>query len=146
MWKVLETLPASAIRRSETSIVNCSARPPSSHSGRLHATIFPQSACWTWFEWTITRARNHQAFATWLRLTDLFTGILRSPLQLIVYDLRLRSDPMDDYDPQREAEAAMKLAISTDGVDRQELIRLAMVWRELARARSGPLRRPDRAA
>jgi hypothetical protein len=51
-----------------------------------------------------------------------------------------------DYDPQREAEAAMKLAISTDGVDRQELIRLAMVWRELARARSGRQRCPDRAA
>ena len=41
---------------------------------------------------------------------------------------------MDDYDPQREAEAAMKLAISTDGADRQRLIWLAMVWRELARA------------
>jgi hypothetical protein len=53
---------------------------------------------------------------------------------------------MDDYDPQREAEAAMKLAISTDGVDRQELIRLAMAWRELARARSEPKRRPHRAA
>jgi hypothetical protein len=53
---------------------------------------------------------------------------------------------MDNCDPQREAEAAMKLAISTDGVDRQDLIRLAMVWRELARARSGPQRRPDRAA
>jgi hypothetical protein len=65
---------------------------------------------------------------------------------VIVYDLRLRSCSMDDYDPQREAEAAMKLAISTDGVDRQELIRLAMAWRELARARSEPKRRPHRAA
>lgn len=84
--------------------------------------------------------------ATVSPLADLFSGVLRSPYQLIVYDLRLRSDPMDDYDPQREAETAMKLAISTDGVDRQELIRLAMVWRELARARLGPQRRPDRAA
>ena len=34
-----------------------------------------------------------------------FTGILRSLLQVIVYDLRLRFRSMDDYDPQREAEA-----------------------------------------
>jgi hypothetical protein len=55
---------------------------------------------------------------------------------------------MDDYNPQREAEAAMKLAIATDGVDRQRLIRLAMAWRELARDRSGCAseRRVDRAA
>ena len=46
---------------------------------------------------------------------------------------------MDDYDPQCEA---MKRAMSTDGVDRQQLIRLAMAWRELARERSG--RAPDR--
>jgi hypothetical protein len=45
---------------------------------------------------------------------------------------------MDDkYHPQREAEAAMKLAIAAAGLDRQRLIRLAMVWRELARASMG---------
>jgi hypothetical protein len=44
---------------------------------------------------------------------------------------------MEDYNPQREAEAAMKLAIAAAGTDRQRLIRLAMAWRELARARSG---------
>jgi hypothetical protein len=49
---------------------------------------------------------------------------------------------MDDYDPEREAEAAMKLAIAADGTDRQRLIRLAMAWRELARARTD--RTPER--
>jgi hypothetical protein len=55
---------------------------------------------------------------------------------------------MDHYDPQREAEAAMKLAIATDGADRQQLIRLAMAWQELARERSGCAseRRAGRAA
>jgi hypothetical protein len=51
--------------------------------------------------------------------------------------VRLRSRSMEDYNPQREAEAAMKLAIAAAGTDRQRLIRLAMAWRELARARSG---------
>lgn len=45
-----------------------------------------------------------------------------------------------DYDPQREAEAAMKLAMAVDGPERQHLVRLAMAWQELARTRptSGP--------
>jgi hypothetical protein len=34
----------------------------------------------------------------------------------------------DNYDPQREAAAAMKLAIAAAGADRQRLIRLAMAW------------------
>jgi hypothetical protein len=53
-----------------------------------------------------------------------------------------------DYDPQREAEEAMKLALSADGTERLRLIRLAMIWRELARAPAGraPERRNSKAA
>ncbi|WGD51436.1 hypothetical protein QA641_39315 [Bradyrhizobium sp. CB1650] len=40
-----------------------------------------------------------------------------------------------DYDPQQEAEAAMKLAVAADGAERQRLIGLAMAWQELARIR-----------
>ncbi|MCA6110916.1 hypothetical protein [Bradyrhizobium cenepequi] len=40
-----------------------------------------------------------------------------------------------DYDPEREAEAAMKLAAATDGLERQRWISLAMAWQELARVR-----------
>jgi hypothetical protein len=40
-----------------------------------------------------------------------------------------------DYDPQREAEAAMKLAMAVDGPERQHLVRLAMAWQQLARIR-----------
>jgi hypothetical protein len=40
---------------------------------------------------------------------------------------------MDDYDPKREAEAAMKLAAAANGPERQRLIGLAMAWLELAR-------------
>lgn len=44
-----------------------------------------------------------------------------------------------DYDAQREAEAAMKLATAAvDGPERQRLIRLAMAWQELARLRPPP--------
>ena len=38
-----------------------------------------------------------------------------------------------EYDPQHEAEAAMKRAAEAEGVDRQRLIRLALAWHELAR-------------
>jgi hypothetical protein len=34
---------------------------------------------------------------------------------VIVYDLRLHLGAMDDFDPKREAEAAMKLAAAADG-------------------------------
>lgn len=40
-----------------------------------------------------------------------------------------------DYDPQREAEAALKLAVAADGPERQRLADLAMAWQELARMR-----------
>jgi hypothetical protein len=67
---------------------------------------------------------------------------------VIVYDLGLHSRSMDDnYDPEREAEAAMKLAIAATGADRQQLIRLALAWRELAQAQPGvPDRRAEHAA
>ena len=39
------------------------------------------------------------------------------------------------YDPQREAEAAMKRAAASEGADRQRLIQLALAWHELARER-----------
>lgn len=37
------------------------------------------------------------------------------------------------YDPQHEAEAAMKQAAASEGADRQRLIQLALAWHELAR-------------
>ncbi|QQO21779.1 hypothetical protein JJB98_18450 [Bradyrhizobium diazoefficiens] len=37
------------------------------------------------------------------------------------------------YDPQHEAEAAMKRAAASEGADRQRLIQLALAWHELAR-------------
>ena len=40
-----------------------------------------------------------------------------------------------EYDPQREAEAAMKRAAASEGADRQRLIELALAWFELARER-----------
>ena len=40
-----------------------------------------------------------------------------------------------DYDPEREAEAAMKLAAAANGLERQRWIGLAMAWQELARMR-----------
>ncbi|QQO20632.1 hypothetical protein JJB98_12290 [Bradyrhizobium diazoefficiens] len=42
----------------------------------------------------------------------------------------------DDYDPEREAEAAMKMAVRAVGPERQRWIGLAMAWQELARMRS----------
>ncbi|MGL9617743.1 hypothetical protein QRQ56_07070 [Bradyrhizobium sp. U531] len=39
------------------------------------------------------------------------------------------------YDPQREAEAAMKRAAESEGADRQRLIQIALAWHELARDR-----------
>jgi hypothetical protein len=40
------------------------------------------------------------------------------------------------YDPQHEAEAAMKRAVAAaDGPDRQRLIELALAWHQLARDR-----------
>ena len=39
------------------------------------------------------------------------------------------------YDPQHEAEAAMKRAAASEGPDRQRLIQLALAWHQLARDR-----------
>ncbi|MBR0950826.1 hypothetical protein [Bradyrhizobium canariense] len=39
------------------------------------------------------------------------------------------------YDPQHEAEAAMKRAVAAEGLDRQLLIELALAWHQLARDR-----------
>ncbi|MCK1708554.1 MULTISPECIES: hypothetical protein [Bradyrhizobium] len=39
----------------------------------------------------------------------------------------------NNYDPQREAEAAMKRAAASEGDDRQKLIQLAVAWHLLAR-------------
>lgn len=38
----------------------------------------------------------------------------------------------DDYDPEHEAEAAMKMAVTVVGPERQRWISLAMAWQELA--------------
>lgn len=53
-----------------------------------------------------------------------------------------------DYDPEREAEAAMKMAVTAVGPERQRWIGLAMAWQELARMRSprAPCRRSDATA
>lgn len=61
-------------------------------------------------------------------------GFLRSHRCAIVYDLRLYFRPMDvEYDPEREAFAAMKLAAEADGAERQRWINAALAWIELTR-------------
>jgi hypothetical protein len=45
-----------------------------------------------------------------------------------------------DYDPRRQAEAAMKEAVRADGFERQRWIRLAQAWLEIARTRPDPYR------
>jgi hypothetical protein len=45
------------------------------------------------------------------------------------------------YDPQHEAEAAMKRAAASEGPDRQLLIELALAWHQLARDRRDEERR-----
>ena len=40
-----------------------------------------------------------------------------------------------EYDPQREAEAAIKQAAESEGAARQRLIQLALAWHRLARER-----------
>jgi hypothetical protein len=49
-----------------------------------------------------------------------------------------------DYDPEREARAAMNLALAAEGLERQRWIRFVLVWQEIARTRSG--RDPHNAA
>jgi hypothetical protein len=43
-----------------------------------------------------------------------------------------------DYDPRRQAEAAMKEAVRADGSERQRWIQLAQAWLELARTAPEP--------
>jgi len=45
------------------------------------------------------------------------------------------------YDPQHEAEVAMKRAAASEGPDRQRLIELALAWHQLARDRRDDERR-----
>ena len=45
---------------------------------------------------------------------------------------------MSDYDPESEANAAMKLAVGAHGLERQKWFNLAIAWRELARGTAGP--------
>jgi hypothetical protein len=45
------------------------------------------------------------------------------------------------YDPQHEAEAAMRRAAASEGPDRQRLIELALAWHQLARDRRDGERR-----
>ncbi|MHC4053369.1 hypothetical protein [Bradyrhizobium sp. 25ACV] len=45
-----------------------------------------------------------------------------------------------EYDPEREAFAAMKLAADADGAERQRWINAALAWIELTRLRA-PARR-----
>ena len=45
-----------------------------------------------------------------------------------------------DYDPRRQAEAAMKLAALADGFERQRWIQIAQAWLELARTSLEPNR------
>jgi hypothetical protein len=47
------------------------------------------------------------------------------------------------YDPQHEAEAAMKRAAASEGPDRQRLIELALAWHQLARDRREASGRAD---
>jgi hypothetical protein len=47
-----------------------------------------------------------------------------------------------EYDPENEANAAMKLAVGAHGLERQKWFDLAIAWRELARGL--PVRQPDK--
>jgi hypothetical protein len=47
-----------------------------------------------------------------------------------------------DYDPESEANAAMKLAVGAHGLERQKWFNLAIAWRELANGR--PVRQPHK--
>jgi hypothetical protein len=47
-----------------------------------------------------------------------------------------------EYDPESEANAAMKLAVAAHGLERQKWLNLAIAWRELARGR--PSRQPHK--
>jgi hypothetical protein len=47
-----------------------------------------------------------------------------------------------EYDPESEANAAMKLAVAAHGLERQKWLNLAIAWRELVRGR--PAREPHK--
>lgn len=66
----------------------------------------------------------------------LFSAILREKLPRTCRDRVARIGLMySEYDPQREAEAAMKRAAESEGADRQRLIELALAWHQIARDR-----------
>jgi hypothetical protein len=44
-----------------------------------------------------------------------------------------------DYDPRRQAEAAMKEAVRAGSFERQRWVRLAQAWLEIANTRPDPL-------
>lgn len=67
-------------------------------------------------------------------------GFLRSHRCVIVYDPSLFRRMDLEYDPEREAFAAMKLAADADGAERQRWINAALAWIELTRLRA-PARR-----
>jgi hypothetical protein len=63
-------------------------------------------------------------------------AIIRTKLPCVCPDRPASLGPMcTTYDPQHEAEAAMKRAVAADGPDRQRLIELALAWHQLARDR-----------
>jgi len=67
-----------------------------------------------------------------------YPAIIRTKLPFACPDGRLEFGVMCiKYDPQHEAEAAMKQAAASEGADRQRLIQLALAWHELARERRG---------
>lgn len=55
------------------------------------------------------------------------------PFTLSGYDIGSMGN---DYEPESEAIAAMKLAMAGGGLERQRLFSLAMAWQELARIRA----------
>jgi hypothetical protein len=65
------------------------------------------------------------------------SGVLRSRRHLSFTGLGHNIGRMgSDYDPEREAEEAMRLALAAAGLERQRWISLAMAWQELARMRT----------
>jgi len=91
--------------------------------------------------WIESRLRAWAAENNPPRRCEGWAGILRATLivsfTLCGYDIP-RMD--SDYDPRRQAEAAMKLAALADGFERQRWIQIAQAWLELARTSLEPNR------
>jgi hypothetical protein len=61
------------------------------------------------------------------------------PQLTILYDVLLHIPRMgSDFDPQSQAEAAIREAVHAVGPERQRLIQVAQAWLELARGRLEP--------